>query len=192
MVIAIATVFALGSEVLVMVRAMQVTLADLLLLFLYLEVLAMVGLYYHSGRVPVRFPLYIAMVALARYLILDMKAMASYWVSVVSMILLASPRCSTIRAQEVYAGRCECRRVVSPYAVERAGLDGGARMPWLQPIGYAPIAPRIALAPINQSFSGAAMENADGPYYVGRGVLGQKKLFATGQPLRNVLRFITP
>lgn len=75
LVIAIATVFAMASEVMVMVRAGQVTLADLLLLFLYLEVLAMVGLYYGTGKLPVRFPLYIGMVALARYLILDMKAM---------------------------------------------------------------------------------------------------------------------
>lgn len=75
LVIGIATVFAMGTETLTMIRAMQVTLTDLLLLFLYLEVLAMVGLYYHSGKLPVRFPLYIGMVALARYLILDMKSM---------------------------------------------------------------------------------------------------------------------
>ncbi|CAH1903772.1 Protein PsiE [Candidatus Nitrotoga sp. HW29] len=75
LVIAIATVFAMASETMIMVRAVQVTLTDLLLLFLYLEVLAMVGLYYNSGKLPVRFPLYIGMVALARYLILDMKAM---------------------------------------------------------------------------------------------------------------------
>ncbi|RFC36793.1 MAG: protein PsiE [Candidatus Nitrotoga sp. SPKER] len=75
LVIAIATVFAMASETMIMVRAAQVTLTDLLLLFLYLEVLAMVGLYYNSGKLPVRFPLYIGMVALARYLILDMKAM---------------------------------------------------------------------------------------------------------------------
>ena len=75
LVIAIATVFAMTSEVMTMVRSVQVTLTDLLLLFLYLEVLAMVGLYYNSGKLPVRFPLYIGMVALARYLILDMKAM---------------------------------------------------------------------------------------------------------------------
>lgn len=75
LVIAIATVFAMASETMIMVRAEQVTLTDLLLLFLYLEVLAMVGLYYNSGKLPVRFPLYIGMVALARYLILDMKAM---------------------------------------------------------------------------------------------------------------------
>lgn len=89
LVIAIATVFALGSEVLTMARAMQVTLADLLLLFLYLEVLAMVGLYYHSGKLPVRFPLYIGIVALARYLILDMKAMDDWrMLAVTSSILL--------------------------------------------------------------------------------------------------------
>jgi protein PsiE len=75
MVIAIATVFAMTNEVITMVNARQVALADLLLLFLYLEVLAMVGLYYRSGKLPVRSPLYIGMVALARYLILDLKTM---------------------------------------------------------------------------------------------------------------------
>lgn len=86
--IAIATVFAMASEVVVMVRAAQVTLADLLLLFLYLEVLAMVGLYYNLGKLPVRFPLYIGMVALARYLILDMKAMDDWRMLAVSGSIL--------------------------------------------------------------------------------------------------------
>lgn len=72
-IIALATVVAGYHEVLLMVDNGRVTLADLLLMFLYLEVLTMVGLYYNSGRLPVRFPLYIAMVALARYLILDIK-----------------------------------------------------------------------------------------------------------------------
>lgn len=75
LVIAIATVIAMASEVHLMWTAQRVTLADLLLLFIYLEVLTMVGLYYGSGKLPVRFPLYIGMVALARYLILDMKDM---------------------------------------------------------------------------------------------------------------------
>ena len=89
LVIAIATVFAMVSEVMVMVHAAQVTLADLLLLFLYLEVLAMVGLYYGTGKLPVRFPLYIGMVALARYLILDMKAMDNWrMLAVTSSILM--------------------------------------------------------------------------------------------------------
>lgn len=73
LVIAVATVFAGYQEIMLMVGNAKVTLADLLLMFLYLEVLTMVGLYYKSGKLPVRFPLYIAMVALARYLILDIK-----------------------------------------------------------------------------------------------------------------------
>ncbi len=72
-VIAIATVVAMGFEIVAMTKAMTVTLADLLLLFIYLEVLAMIGIYLKSGKLPIRMPLYIAIVALARYMILDMK-----------------------------------------------------------------------------------------------------------------------
>ena len=72
-VIAISTIIAMGFEITVMINAMKVTLADLLLLFIYLEVLAMVGIYLKSGKLPVRMPLYIAIVAIARYMILDMK-----------------------------------------------------------------------------------------------------------------------
>ena len=72
-IIAIATIVAVGFEVVSMFKAGKVTLADLLLLFIYLEVLAMVVIYLESGKLPIRMPLYIAIVALARYLILDMK-----------------------------------------------------------------------------------------------------------------------
>ena len=72
-VITIATVIAGYIEVSHMTAAGSVTLADLLLMFLYLEILAMVGMYFESGKLPVRFPIYIAIVALARYLVLDMK-----------------------------------------------------------------------------------------------------------------------
>ncbi|TEW51719.1 phosphate-starvation-inducible protein PsiE [Psychromonas algicola] len=71
--IAILTAIAMGIEVWVVIKNATVTLADLLLLFIYLEVFAMVSLYLKSGRLPVRMPLYIAVVALARYIILDMK-----------------------------------------------------------------------------------------------------------------------
>ncbi len=74
-VITVATVIAGYIEVNVMLDAGTVTLGDLLLMFLYLEILAMVGLYYQSGKLPVRFPIYIAIVALARYMVLDMKSM---------------------------------------------------------------------------------------------------------------------
>jgi len=73
LIIAILTVIAMTIELVSMFTAMDVTLADLLLLFIYLEVLAMVGIYLKSGKLPVRMPLYIVIVALARYMILDMK-----------------------------------------------------------------------------------------------------------------------
>lgn len=73
LIIAISTIIAMGFEIETMIVARVVTLADLLLLFIYLEVLAMVGIYLKSGKLPVRMPLYIAIVALARYMILDMK-----------------------------------------------------------------------------------------------------------------------
>ncbi len=72
-VIALATVVAGVQEVMVMFSQGKVALVDLLLMFIYLEVLTMTGVYYQSGQLPVRFPLYIAIVALARYLILDTK-----------------------------------------------------------------------------------------------------------------------
>jgi protein PsiE len=89
LVIGIATVIAMASEVSAMVSAARVTLSDLLLLFLYLEVLAMVGAYYRTGKLPVRFPLYIGMVALARYLVLDIKGMEDWrMLAVTGSILL--------------------------------------------------------------------------------------------------------
>lgn len=74
--ITIATLVAGGQEIWQMIQAREVTLADLLLLFIYLEVLTMVGIYLESGALPVRMPLYIAIVALARHLIIGMKTMS--------------------------------------------------------------------------------------------------------------------
>ncbi len=91
-VIAIATVVAIGQEVMTMIGNRAVTLADLLLLFIFLEVLAMVGIYLESGQLPVRLPLYIAIVALARYLALDMKTMDEWKIIAVAgaVLLLAA------------------------------------------------------------------------------------------------------
>jgi len=86
--IGFATTFAMGEEVLTMVRAGRVTLADLLLMFLYLEVLAMISQYFNSGQLPVRFPLYIAMVAMARYIILDIKELSETRMLAVSAAIL--------------------------------------------------------------------------------------------------------
>lgn len=87
-IICIATLIAGTQEIMKMVAAGRVTLADLLMLFLYLEVIAMVAVYLDSGKLPVRMPLYIAMVALARYLALDIKDMESTKIIIVAGAIL--------------------------------------------------------------------------------------------------------
>lgn len=98
LVIAVATVIAGTQEVTAMISAGRVALADLLLMFIYLEVLTMVGLYFESGKLPVRIPLYIGMVALARYMVLEMKEM-DVWrlLAVSSAILMLALAVLTIR-----------------------------------------------------------------------------------------------
>lgn len=87
-IIAIATVVAAAGEVRVMWEAGAVSLPDLLLMFLYLEVLSMVSVYYRQGKLPIRFPLYIGMIALARYLIIDMKNISELRMMVIAGAIL--------------------------------------------------------------------------------------------------------
>lgn len=88
-IVAIATVVAIGIEINVMINNQTVLLTDLLLLFIYLEVLTMVAVYYESGELPIKIPLYIGIVALARYLILDMKNIDTWRIlGIASAILL--------------------------------------------------------------------------------------------------------
>lgn len=88
LVIALATLVASAEEVTKMISLRTVTLADLLLIFIYLEVLSMVAVYLESGALPIRMPLYIAMVALARHLILDMKAMSEWAIIATALAIL--------------------------------------------------------------------------------------------------------
>lgn len=97
-VITVATVVAIIGEIRVMIEAASVGLGDLLLMFLYLEILAMVGLYFQSGKLPVRFPIYIGIVALARYVVLDMKNMDEWrLIGVAAAILLLALAVLVIR-----------------------------------------------------------------------------------------------
>jgi protein PsiE len=84
LIIGFATTYAIGIEVLTMYRQATVTLSDLLLMFLYLEVLAMIGVYFRTGKLPVRYPLYIAVVALARYLLIEIKTLSDLRILAVS------------------------------------------------------------------------------------------------------------
>ena len=69
-----ATVIAFGIEIYQMIVVKKVTLADLLLLFLYLEVLAMVRLFWESQSIQITLPLFIAITALSRFIILQGKS----------------------------------------------------------------------------------------------------------------------
>ena len=74
LIILLATVIAFGFEVYQMISVQKVTLADLLLLFLYLEVLAMVRVFWESQSIQITLPLFIAITALSRFIILQGKS----------------------------------------------------------------------------------------------------------------------
>ena len=74
-IVALLTIIATFQELLSIFDARKVELADLLLLFLYTEVLGMVGAFYKSKKIPITLPLFIAMTALARLIILQGKEM---------------------------------------------------------------------------------------------------------------------
>ena len=73
-IILIATIIAFGIEIYQMISIQKVTLADLLLLFLYLEVLAMVRVFWESQSIQITLPLFIAITALSRFIILQGKS----------------------------------------------------------------------------------------------------------------------
>jgi phosphate starvation-inducible membrane PsiE len=56
-----------------MMRVGHATLEDILLLFIYLELGAMVGIYFRTRRLPVQFLIYIAITALSRHLVIDVQ-----------------------------------------------------------------------------------------------------------------------
>lgn len=71
--IAAATTFAVGQEIFVMIDHKSVQLSDLFLLFIYAEVIGMLGAFYKDHRIPVTLPIIIAMTALCRMIILQSK-----------------------------------------------------------------------------------------------------------------------
>jgi protein PsiE len=70
----IATVVAIGNEFVFMYSKFKVELSDLLLLFIYIEVVQMVREYWTLDRIRISIPLFIAITALARYIILQGKS----------------------------------------------------------------------------------------------------------------------
>ena len=90
-IILISTVIAVGIEISKMFQNRSVTLADLLLMFLYLEVLAMVRVFWHQQSISITLSLLIAITALARFIILQGKEMdpAALVYEAVAIVLIA-------------------------------------------------------------------------------------------------------
>ena len=74
-IILISTIVAVFLEIYNMYQFKTVTLADLLLMFLYLEVLAMVRVFWEQQSISITLPLLIAITALSRFIILQGKEM---------------------------------------------------------------------------------------------------------------------
>ena len=74
-IIGIAAVVASAQHVHEMFTHIAVTLPDLFLLFIYVEIIGMVGAFYSTHRIPVTIPIIIAMTALCRLIIMQSKEM---------------------------------------------------------------------------------------------------------------------
>jgi len=91
-IILISTVLAVAIEIKTMFMNKSVTLADLLLMFLYLEVLAMVRVFWGQQTISITLPLLIAITALARFIILQGKEMdpSALVYEAIAIVLIAS------------------------------------------------------------------------------------------------------
>ena len=58
-----------------MFLAMEITLPDLFMLFIYAEIIGMIGAFYSTNRIPVTLPIIIAMTALCRLIVMQSKEM---------------------------------------------------------------------------------------------------------------------
>ena len=74
-IIAMLTLVGIFQEIGKIYEKVSVELADLLLLFIYAEVLGMIGVFFSSNKIPITLPLFIAMTAIARLIILQGKGM---------------------------------------------------------------------------------------------------------------------
>ena len=97
-IIAVLTIVATFQEILNIYNIGKVNLADLLLIFIYTEVLGMIGVFYTSNRIPITLPLFIAMTAIARLIILQGKGMeASTLLYEAGAILIIAIACLAVR-----------------------------------------------------------------------------------------------
>ena len=97
-IIALLTIVATVQEIIKIYDSGTINLADLLLLFIYTEVLGMIGVFYTSNRIPITLPLFIAMTAISRLIILQGKGMdASTLLYEAGAILIIALACLAVR-----------------------------------------------------------------------------------------------
>lgn len=94
-------VWTAAYEYLIIMQKPHATLSDILLLFIYLELGAMVGIFFRTKRLPVIFLLFISMTALTRYLAIDLKYFDNTkMLAIVGSILLLSIAALILRYSE--------------------------------------------------------------------------------------------
>ena len=54
-----------------MILSRNIEIKNILTFFIYLEIMQMVSIFFDTGKIPVRYPIYISMIGLARYIILE-------------------------------------------------------------------------------------------------------------------------
>ena len=74
-ILGIATCIAAAQYLFQMYEAREILLADLFLLFIYVEIIGMVGAFYSTNRIPVTLPIIIAITALCRLIVMQGKEM---------------------------------------------------------------------------------------------------------------------
>ena len=74
-IIGIATCVAAAQYLFQMFEAREILLSDLFLLFIYVEIIGMVGAFYSTNRIPVTLPIIIAITALCRLIVMQGKEM---------------------------------------------------------------------------------------------------------------------
>ena len=100
----VCTVIAIGMEIQEMIINLKVTLADILLLFIYIEIIGMIKEYWVSKVIRMSYPLFIAMTALARLIIMgrkDVEPSAYVYESVAILILAIAIVVLRIRHMEI-------------------------------------------------------------------------------------------
>ena len=87
----VCTVIAIGMEIQEMIVNLKVTLADILLLFIYIEVIGMIKEYWISKVIRMSYPIFIAITALARLIIMGRKNVdpSAYVYESVAILILA-------------------------------------------------------------------------------------------------------